>query len=50
MKTFGGKVLRPIKNRYQRKTNIIVAREKKQTKAKKRNRRAAKAARKARKS
>ncbi|MHA1942749.1 MAG: hypothetical protein ACW97P_13690 [Candidatus Hodarchaeales archaeon] len=50
MKTFGGNIPRPIKNRYQKKTNIISAKEKAQEKKKKRNRKAAKAARKARKS
>ena len=49
MRTFGGAIPRPIKNRYERKTNIIVQKEKAANKAKKRNRKAAKAARKARK-
>ncbi len=49
MKTFGGNIPRPIRNRYQKKTTIIAADEKRKAKEKKRNRKNAKAARRARK-
>ena len=48
MKTFGGKIPRPIKNKYERKTNIIAAAEKEKKKRVAKNRRRNKLARESR--